>query len=60
MNLYCKACAKIPIDLINQAIEEAKEKLAGEKVETSDVKSKAGIFKAAIKDAASAVAISLS
>ena len=52
MNLYCKVCARMPIDLINKAIEEAKEKLAGDKVDKSDMKSKARILKAVIKDLA--------
>ncbi|UCD52205.1 MAG: hypothetical protein JSW27_06110 [Phycisphaerales bacterium] len=59
MTLYCKACARMPIDLINKAIEEAKEGLAGEKVDKCDVKSKARILKAAIKDMASKVDIDL-
>ncbi len=50
MNLYCKVCAKMPIDLINKAIEEAREKLADEKVDKSDMKSKARVFKTVIKD----------
>ncbi|MHC4144778.1 MAG: hypothetical protein ACYSUD_08365 [Planctomycetota bacterium] len=59
MSLYCKVCARVPIDLINKAIEEAKEKLAGEKVARSDMKSKARILKAVIKDFASEVNIDL-
>ncbi len=38
------------IDLIHKAIKETKEKLAGTKIDASDMKSKARIFKAAIKD----------
>lgn len=59
MSLYCKFCARVPIDLINKAIEEAKEKLAGEKVARSDMKSKARVLKAVIKDLASEVNIDL-
>lgn len=59
MSLYCKACARMPIDLINKAIKEAKEKLAGEKVDQSDVKSKARILKAGIKDLAVKAKINL-
>jgi len=59
MSLYCKFCARMPIDLINKAIEEAKEKLAGEKVKKSDMKSKARVLKAAIKDIALKVNINL-
>ena len=52
INLYCKVSARMPIDLIHNAIEEAKEKLAGEKVDESDVKLKARVLKAVIKDLA--------
>jgi hypothetical protein len=52
MALYCKLCARIPIDLINKAIKEAKEKLATEKVNKSDMKSKARALKSVIKDLA--------
>jgi len=40
------------IELINKAIEEAKEKFVSEKVAESDMKSKAKILKAIIKDLA--------
>ncbi|OHB75570.1 MAG: hypothetical protein A2Z25_17425 [Planctomycetes bacterium RBG_16_55_9] len=59
MSLYCKACAKMPIDLINEAIKAAKEKCADEKVKHSDMKSKARILKAVIKDKALKVNINL-
>ena len=59
MNLYCKVCARMSIDLINKAIEEAKEKLAGEKADKSDVKSKARALKAVIKDLALEININL-
>jgi len=59
MNLYCKACARIPVDLINKAVEEATEKLADEKVDKSDLKSKARTLKAAIRDLALKVNINL-
>jgi hypothetical protein len=49
---YCKLCARIPIDLINQAIKEVKEKLETEKVNKSDLKSKARALKSVIKDLA--------
>jgi len=50
MNLYCKLCARISVDLINKAIKEVKDKLATEKVDKSDMKSKARILKSVIKD----------
>jgi hypothetical protein len=59
MNLYCKVCARMSIDLINKAMEEAKEKLAVEKVDKSDIKSKARVLKAVIKDLALKVSINL-
>ena len=59
MSFYCKVCARMSIDLINEAIKEAKEKLAGEKVDNSDMKSKARILRAVIKDIALKVNINL-
>jgi len=59
MSLYCKVCTRTSIDLINKAIKEAKEKLAGEKVDRSDMKSKARVLKAVIKDLALKVNINL-
>lgn len=52
MSFYCKACARMPIDLVNKAIRIAKEKLKKEKIDKSDIKSKAKILKTAIKDSA--------
>ena len=59
MSLYCKACARMSIDSIKEAIERAKEKLEGEKVDISDMKLKARILRAVIKDIALTVNINL-
>jgi hypothetical protein len=59
MNVYCKACARMPIDLINRAIEETKQTIAGGKIDKSDLKSKARVLKAVIKDLALEVNIDL-
>jgi hypothetical protein len=59
MTLYCKACARMPIDLIEEAIERAEDKLAGENVDASDLKSRAKILKAVFKDTASKANINL-
>jgi len=59
MSLYCKVCARMPIDLINKAIKEAKEKLAGEKINKSDMKSKAKLLKTILKDLAFKASINL-
>jgi len=50
MSLYCKVCARMPIELVNSAITQSKKELAGKQVDQSDVKSKAKILKAIIKD----------
>ncbi len=52
MSFYCKSCARMPIELINKAIKETKKKLASEKADKSDMKSKAKILKAVINDLA--------
>ena len=59
MTFYCTACTRIPIDLVNKTIEEANERLAGERVDTSDLKSRARTLKAAIKNVASRARIGL-
>ena len=59
MNLYCKVCVRMPIDLINKVIKEAKEKLGIEKINKSDMKSKAKVLKARVKDLASKASINL-
>jgi hypothetical protein len=50
MSLYCRACARMPIELINSAITQAKKKLASKQVDEFDLKAKAKILKAIIKD----------
>ena len=52
MSFYCKACSRMPIGLIKGAIQGAKEKLELGKADANDMKSKAKILKAMIKDLA--------
>ncbi len=59
MNLYCKMSARMPIDLINKAVKDAEEQLAGEKAAKPDMKWKARVLKAVIKDLALKVNIRL-
>ncbi|MBN1559037.1 DUF3795 domain-containing protein [candidate division KSB1 bacterium] len=58
MSLFCKVCARMPIDLINRAREETAAALAREK-DKSDLKAKARLFKTVIKDIAAAANIDL-
>jgi len=59
MSLYCRACARMPIKLINSAITESKKQLAGKQVDDSDLKAKAKILRATIKDLALKVNVNL-
>jgi len=52
MSFYCKVCSRMPIELINKAIKEGKEKLISGKVNETDMKSKAKILKVIIKELA--------
>ena len=52
MSFYCTACTRMPINLINQAMKEAKKKIVSEKIDKSDMKVKAKILKSTIKDIA--------
>ncbi len=58
-SLYCKVCARMPIDLISKAINQTKDKLKKEKLDKSDMKSKANVFKSFIHDLALASGINL-
>lgn len=59
MSLFCKVCARMPIDLIDKAVVQAKKKLAVAKVAQSDMKVRAKVFKAVIKDLASGANVDL-
>ena len=50
MSFYCRTCARMSVELINKAVKEANKKLASEKTDKSDIKSKAKILKTVIKD----------
>ena len=52
MSFYCKVCTRVPIDLISEAIKEGRKKIIAEKIDKSDIKSKAKIMKSTIKDIA--------
>ena len=60
MSFYCNACARIGIEYINKAIQETKKKLLSDNIDEFDVKSKARILKAAIKDLAIKTNVNLS
>lgn len=59
MSFYCKACARMPVAVIHAAIQESKKKLAGERVDEPDVKSKAKMLKAIIKNLALEAGVNL-
>jgi len=59
MSFYCKVCARMPTDLIARAFNEAEELFASEKVDKSDIKSKAKILKIVLKDLAAKAFIGL-
>ena len=59
MNFYCKVCARMPIEMIYIAVKEAKITFASEKIDKSDIKSKAKILKTVLKDFATKANIGL-
>ncbi|MBN2206230.1 MAG: hypothetical protein JW742_02395 [Candidatus Aminicenantes bacterium] len=59
MSLYCRLCARMPVESIRASLWKAEEKLAAEKTERSDLISKAGIFKEVLLDSAKAAAVHL-
>ncbi|RPI00177.1 MAG: DUF3795 domain-containing protein [Calditrichaeota bacterium] len=52
MSFYCRACARMPVELIHQALKQAEEIFAHHQAEAADMKAKAGIIKDVIKDLA--------
>ena len=59
MNFYCSACIVMPISLINQAIDEMKQRLSDNHIDNSDVKAKAKALRAIIQELASKSGIDL-
>jgi hypothetical protein len=59
MSFYCKACARMPVGLIQKAAEESKEKSVGDKMNKPDIRSKARWLKEALKRLASEAKIDL-
>ena len=58
-SFYCKVCARLPLESISSAIRGSKKIFAREKVEQSDVKSKAKILKITFTESASKKEINL-
>jgi len=52
MSFYCKACQRMPISLIVEAIGETKKRIATHKLEKSDMKTKAEIARKMIGELA--------
>lgn len=59
MSFYCSACIVMSISLINQAIDEMKQKLSDNHIDNSDVKAKAKVLRAIIQELASKSGIDL-
>jgi hypothetical protein len=52
MGFYCRSCANMPVELIQAAVKETDMRLAGQQASSTDMKSKARVLKAAIRDLA--------
>jgi len=50
MSSYCKSCTNLPVKLIKRAIEKAEKRFESERIEKSDIKSKAKIVKEIIRE----------
>jgi hypothetical protein len=50
MSFFCKACARMPLNLLYDCVKESKTKIISEKIGKSDIKAKAKILKSTIKD----------
>jgi hypothetical protein len=51
-NFICKACARMPVNLIWEAVEESNREITLKKIGTSDRNNRAKILKSAIRDKA--------
>jgi hypothetical protein len=52
MNFYCKACARMPINLIYEAVKELNKQIVIDEINKSDIKAKANILRSVISDKA--------
>ncbi len=59
MSFYCRACSRLPSESIREAIKEAKNKIRSEKIDGADIKSKAKIVRAVMKEVALESGVSL-
>ena len=59
MTFYCKACARMPVAVVDQAIEESRKKITSENLEESDMRSRAKLVKEILRELASASGVDL-
>ena len=59
MSFYCKVCSRLYVEAIREAIKEAKNKIKSESIDKADIKSKAKIVKAVMKEVAQESGVSL-
>ena len=59
MSFYCLACTLMPVNLINQAVDEMKQRLSDNQIDNLDMKAKAKALRAIIHDLASESGIDL-
>ena len=59
MSFYCLACTLMPVNLINQAVDEMKQRLSDNQIDNLDMKAKAKALRAIIQNLASKSGIDL-
>lgn len=59
MSFYCKACARLPLEAIQEAMAAAEGLLMRDKIASSDLKSKARQMKAVLQEAADRLEVDL-
>jgi hypothetical protein len=60
MSFYCRICTRMGVELIDEAIQETQKRLLSDNVDELDMKSRARILKAVIKDLALEANVDLS
>ena len=59
MSFYCLACTLMPVNLINQAVDEMKQRLSDSQIDNLDMKTKAKALRTIIQNLASKSGIDL-
>ena len=52
MSFYCRSCANLPLELVREALKETDRRLAGDRMDASDMRLRAKVLRGLIRDKA--------